>query len=201
MGRCNQGQRSKLKTLELARKARKERLEQSQNLLPDPASPTPPLSPHDHELPAFPLDDEPMDSTPLDDLGLFVDDTPEHTPELAGGCKESEQEEIDRQEALNELEAGGEESDDSDSDEDGNRLRVDNNQPLSIEECERIVCALDSIVGQAITDRGKHKGSKIDDVTLSRIRLMTASLRLHCALKLVMSPGKNPGTPSWARVP
>ncbi|QRW10466.1 DDE superfamily endonuclease [Ceratobasidium sp. AG-Ba] len=128
---------------------------------------------------------EPMDCEPTggEDLGLFVEDE-FNDVEVAGGCEASEQEDCERQQAMAELEADGGESDDSDSDTGNiNTIRVVNNQPISIEDSEQMITALDKIVADAITGQGRHRGSKLDNVTLSRIRLMTASLRLRCALK------------------
>ncbi|QRV87093.1 DDE superfamily endonuclease [Ceratobasidium sp. AG-Ba] len=187
MGQHTKARRARIQTITRARKIQQERLEQRSNLPePDTTSLTTPSTPPHGLQPIFDHDTEPMEPmdcepTAGEDLGLFEDEFSD--VELAGGCEENEEEDWDRQQARNELEADRGESEDSDLEADDNRICVVNKQPISIEDCERMVTVLDKIVADSITGQGRHKSSKLDDVTLSRIRLMTASLRLRCGLK------------------
>ncbi|KAG9127252.1 hypothetical protein FRC07_015158, partial [Ceratobasidium sp. 392] len=85
---------------------------------------------------------------------------------------------------------------DSDDDSDGeadseekdlkdeNALRVLNNQPIPIEEAEKMIVALEKMVKDNRVGRGKRTCSKLDDITLYRIRLMTQTLRTCCAMNV-----------------
>lgn len=60
-------------------------------------------------------------------------------------------------------------------------IRV-NNQPIPKDEADKMIRALDTIIADSFSGHGKSRHSSLGEVTLSRVRLMTSSLRLRCAL-------------------
>lgn len=69
-------------------------------------------------------------------------------------------------------------------------IHVDN-QPIPPGEREKLISELDKIVKDSYKGHGKTRGSTFGDVTLSRVRMMSMSLRLARALDCGLVQGSN----------